>query len=94
VSARRRREWREHPDAPRARYRLRRDATVVEGPVTPRQRDILALTSEGLTTVEIGEVLGITPKTVRTHRDATLRRLPARNITHAVAILLRRGDIL
>jgi two-component system, NarL family, nitrate/nitrite response regulator NarL len=73
---------------------LRKDATVVEGPLTPRQRDILALTAEGLTAREIGDALGITANTVRTHRETSLRRLPARNITHAVAILLRRGEIL
>jgi DNA-binding CsgD family transcriptional regulator len=92
---RRRREWREYPfDGPRARYKLRRDAKVTEGTVTPRQRDILALTSEGLTVQEIGIALGISPKTVKTQRDSVLVRLPARNTTHAVAILLRRGEIL
>lgn len=78
----------------RLRGNPRTDPSVVERPLTPRQRDIMALTADGLTAQEIGEALGIAMNTVRTHREKALRRLPARNTTHAVAILLRRGDIL
>lgn len=52
------------------------------------------MSSEGLTDREIAEILDIRPKTVKVHKQHALRRLRARNTAHAVAILLREGEIL
>jgi DNA-binding NarL/FixJ family response regulator len=68
--------------------------TDVGQSLSRRQREVMAMSAEGLEVNEIAEVLGLSAATVKTHRGAALKRLHARNTTHAVAILLRRGDIL
>lgn len=90
---RRRQGWKDFPrDVP---HRMQsEDASVVESKLTPRQRDVMALTAEGLTFREIGEVLGMSPQTARTHQQNALLRLRAHNLAHGVALLLRRGEIL
>ncbi len=62
-------------------------------PITRRQRQILQLLADGLTTAEAAERLGLSGETVRTHAKATLPRLGARDRAHAVAIALRAGLI-
>jgi DNA-binding NarL/FixJ family response regulator len=57
--------------------------------VTRRQREVLQLFADGLSTPEIAARLGLSEETIRTHAKATLARLGARDRTHAVAIALR-----
>jgi len=52
-----------------------------------RQRQVLLRIADGLTTREIAARLGLSPKTVETHRSRLMRRLRARNL----AELLRRA---
>jgi DNA-binding CsgD family transcriptional regulator len=66
----------------------------LDGRLTRRERDVMALVADGLTNKEIAAVLHVRPDTVRTHRQNALRRLRVRTTAAAVAILLRRGDIL
>ncbi len=62
-------------------------------PVTPRQRQILQMFADGLSTEEAAKRLGLSAETVRTHAKATLPRLGARDRAHAVAIALRSSLI-
>jgi DNA-binding NarL/FixJ family response regulator len=57
--------------------------------ITPRQRQVLQLFANGLSTDEAAEQLGLSRETVRTHARATLPRLGARDRAHAIAIALR-----
>ena len=57
--------------------------------ITPRQRQVLQLFADGLSTDEAAERLGLSRETVRTHARATLPRLGARDRAHAIAIALR-----
>jgi DNA-binding CsgD family transcriptional regulator len=59
-----------------------------------RDLDVLALAASGLRNREIGDRLGISEETVKSHIHGVLVKLPARNRTHAVAIAIRRGLIL
>ena len=59
--------------------------------LTPRQQQVLRCAMNGDSMDDTGTVLFITRDTVRTHREAILRKLEARNITHAVAIAMRGG---
>ena len=52
-----------------------RDAERSVATLSDRQRDVLRLIGQGLTTTEIAERLGISPKTVETHRVHIKRRL-------------------
>jgi DNA-binding NarL/FixJ family response regulator len=47
---------------------------------TPRQRQIIELVCDGLTSVQIAERLGISPRTVEAHRFNLMRRLQVRNV--------------
>lgn len=61
--------------------------------LTRRQREILQLLADGLSTTQAAHHLGLSAETVRTHTKAVLARLEARDRAHAVAIALRNGLI-
>lgn len=61
--------------------------------VTRRQREILQLYADGLSTAAVSRRLGLGTETVRSHTKALLSRLSASDRTHAVAIGLRAGLI-
>jgi DNA-binding NarL/FixJ family response regulator len=59
--------------------------------LTPRQREILQLIAEGRTTKEIAQRLGVSIKTVETHRAQLMERLDIHDITGLVRYALRMG---
>lgn len=61
--------------------------------LTEMQRLALKDASEGLSMPETAERNGRSVQTVKTHLDRARAALGARNVTHAVAIALRRGLI-
>jgi DNA-binding NarL/FixJ family response regulator len=61
--------------------------------ITRRQREILQLYADGLSTVSVAKRLELSTETVRTHTKAVLARLGARDRAHAVAIGLRNSLI-
>ena len=62
-------------------------------PLTRRQREILQLLANGLSTNDVAHRLGLSAETIRTHTKGLLGRLAARDRAHAVAIGLRTGLI-
>lgn len=62
-------------------------------PLTRRQREILQLLADGVSTDEAASRLGLSAETIRTHTKGALARLAARDRAHAVAIGLRSGLI-
>ncbi len=61
--------------------------------ITRRQRQILQLYANGLSTEHAAKRLGVSTETVRTHTKAVLSRLEARDRAHAVAIGMRSSLI-
>jgi LuxR family quorum sensing-dependent transcriptional regulator len=61
--------------------------------LSPREREVLRLVAQGKSSREIGELLGISSRTVNEHVTSSVRKLSAKNRTHAVAIALRDGII-
>jgi DNA-binding NarL/FixJ family response regulator len=57
------------------------DASVAG--ISAREREVLALLADGLTDREIGERLGISPRTVETHVGSLLSKLGVRNRAQA-----------
>lgn len=53
--------------------------------LTPRQRQVMDLTSEGRGLREIAHRLGISVNTVKDHRRAAVTKLDAANIYEAIA---------
>ncbi len=61
--------------------------------LTARERETLAWASQGKSAWEIGEILGISQRTVEEHLSAAGRKLGAVNRVHAVAIGIRERVI-
>lgn len=62
-------------------------------PLTPRQEEILRLIAEGHTTKGIAGRLGISVKTVETHRAQVMERLDIRDVAGLVRYAIRIGLI-
>jgi DNA-binding NarL/FixJ family response regulator len=59
--------------------------------LTERQRQVLHLSAEGLSSTAIGRRLGISPRTVETHRANVIRRLGLRSRTDLIRYALQHG---
>jgi DNA-binding NarL/FixJ family response regulator len=57
--------------------------------ITPRQRDVLRLLAEGKANKEVAALLGISVKTVETHRNAIMRRLELHSFSDLVRYAVR-----
>ena len=61
--------------------------------LSPREREILGLLSEGLTGKAIAGRLFLSPETVRTHIRNATTKLGAKTRVHAVALMLGSRDL-
>jgi len=59
--------------------------------LTPREREVLRLSAEGLTSAEIATALGMSARTANQHIDNVADKLGTRNRAHTVAEIVRRG---
>lgn len=71
--------------------RHRRSARYSGAPLTERETEVLALMAEGLGNAAIADRLVLGVETVRTHVAAVLRKLEARDRTHAVVLAYGLG---
>jgi two-component system response regulator NreC len=62
--------------------------------LTTREREVLHLTAEGRTSVEIGSLLFISPRTVEGHRASLMHKLGLPTQKDVVRYALRRGILL
>ena len=62
--------------------------------LTPRQREVLALTAAGETAAGIAALLGVSPETAQNHMEAVRLRLGAATQAHAVYLALGGGVAL
>lgn len=61
--------------------------------LSKRERQVLELVAEGSTNVQIGEKLGISPKTVARHRERIMNKLNLHSCTALVKFAIRTGLI-
>ena len=61
--------------------------------LTPRQREILQLIAEGRSKQEIAQTLGVSVKTVETHRDQMMERLGIHDVAGLVRYAIRTGVV-
>lgn len=59
--------------------------------ITPRQREILRMVARSHTSREIGEKLGISPRTVETHRANMMQRLGIHDVAGLVRFAVSEG---
>jgi DNA-binding NarL/FixJ family response regulator len=62
-----------------------------DDPLTPRQREVLKRVAEGRSTKEIAFDLGLSVKTVETHRAQIMERLGIRDVAGLVRYAMRTG---
>jgi DNA-binding NarL/FixJ family response regulator len=68
-----------------------REANRVESNLSPREKDVLALFAEGLTTIQMGARLGISAVTVQSHIKRLYRKLGVNNRIQALKYAERLG---
>jgi len=81
------------PAIARAAGRRARSDRSGGSPLSPRQREILQLIAEGNTTRQIAEKLGVSVKTVETHRAHVMERLEIHDVPGLVRYAIRTGLI-
>ena len=62
-------------------------------PLTDRERQVLQLVAEGMTTKEIAEALGLSAKTADSHRTRIMQKLEIHETASLVRYAIRRGII-
>lgn len=62
-------------------------------PLTPREREVLQLVAEGKTTKEIAQLLGVSVKTVESHRTRIMEKLDMHGTASLVRYAIRQGLI-
>jgi two-component system, NarL family, response regulator NreC len=60
-------------------------------PLSPREREVVQLIAEGLTTKEVASVLGISVKTAEAHRINSMRKLDVHETASLVRYAVRQG---
>lgn len=63
----------------------------IQQPLSRREYQVLQLIADGLENQGIAKILYVSVETVRTHVKSILRKLSARDRTHAVAVAFRSG---
>ncbi|SEP65216.1 DNA-binding transcriptional regulator, CsgD family [Devosia sp. YR412] len=58
--------------------------------LTPREREVMVLSAEGLTAQQVADELGMSPRTVNQHMDNVAGKLGTKNRVHTVAEAIRR----
>ncbi len=70
----------------------RLDSGPLLATLTPREREVLALVAEGFPTKKIAQDLGISPRTVETHRMHLMDKLCAESLADLVRIWIMQAD--
>jgi len=71
--------------------RTRRGETGLEGPLTPRETEVVKLIAEGNTSRQIAQLLNIAENTVERHRANVLEKLGLRDRVALTLYAVRRG---
>lgn len=61
--------------------------------LTERETEILKASAQGMTSNEVGRLLFLSPKTVKSHKSSIFAKLRCRNMTHAVVLAITLGLI-
>jgi len=61
--------------------------------LTSRQREIVQLLAEGKTSKEVATILGLSTKTVETHRAQIMRRLDCHSVSELVRYAIRNNIV-
>lgn len=59
--------------------------------LTPREREVLQLIAEGNTTKQIAKILGVSVKTIDTHRQQIMQKLDIHNVAELTRYAIKEG---
>ena len=59
--------------------------------LTPREREVFRVVSQGLTHREIGNILGISPRTVEVHKGRIMAKLGVKTMAELIKLSLKNG---
>ncbi len=59
--------------------------------LSPREREVLQFVVEGKSSAEMSRILGISPKTIDTHRSRLMKKIGVKNIGELIKFGLRQG---
>ena len=79
------------PEATQALVEAAARVNPVLEALTPRETQVLALMVDGCTNLQIGQQLGITESTTKSHVSTIIAKLGVASRTEAVAVALRHG---
>lgn len=82
-----------HPSVSRALVQNRRDQVKGEQVLTSRQEEILTMIAEGMTVKQIAATLGLSAKTVESHRVTLMNRLGIHHVPGLVHFAIRHGYV-
>jgi FixJ family two-component response regulator len=68
----------------RQRHQANQQAREKYAQLSGREREVLGLIVEGLTNKEIGRALGLSPRTVETHRASLFAKLQVESLAHLI----------
>lgn len=68
--------------------------SLVSGPLAKREREILQMLAEGKTSKQIANTLGISVRTIETHRRNIMQKLDLHNLADLTRYAIREGLIL
>ncbi len=69
------------------------EAELPGEPLTPREREIVQLLAEGKSNKEVADTLGISTKTIETHRATIMRKLELKSFAEMVRYAIRNNII-
>lgn len=78
----------EHEKSNRADKLARREAVERTGSLTPREKEVFTLVVKGMANKQIAAALGVSEKTVETHRSNVMQKMGAESLAHLVRISL------
>lgn len=67
------------------------DPGIPDGSISPREREIVTLVADGYSNKLMAHKLGITVKTVETHRREAKRKLGVRSTAHLIRYAILAG---
>jgi DNA-binding NarL/FixJ family response regulator len=65
--------------------------TVITEKLSPREREVLQLIAEGYSTKEAASSLGVSAKTIESHRKNLMEKLDCHSIAELTKIAIREG---
>jgi two-component system, NarL family, response regulator NreC len=78
---------------PSASNKIENGGAVGLEALSARERGVLEMVGQGLSNNEIGEKLGLSPKTIMRHRERIMRKLNMHSRTELVKFAIRSGLI-